>query len=131
MLLLLIRDSVSPQIARSITWIETPSKAFSYIASQYSQRDDALRNSLYRDFHALRLSAKGSVEEFNSLFNELLSRLSALGVIINPKDSANQYLHAVERVYPGWAERQRSALRQAAALGQAPEKLNLPYFQGD
>ena len=34
MLLLLIRESLAPAIARSITWIETPSKALAYITEQ-------------------------------------------------------------------------------------------------
>ena len=37
----------------------------------------------------------------------------------------------MEKAYPTWAERQRSALRQAIALGFSVEKLNLPYLQGD
>ena len=37
----------------------------------------------------------------------------------------------MEKAYPAWAERQRYALRQATALGQPIEKLNLPYLQGD
>ena len=96
--------------------------------SQYSQRDDARRDSLYKEFHALKLSAKSPVEDFNSSFNEVLSRLAALRVAISPKKTANQYLHAVKRSQPQWVKRQRSAIRQAAALGQAPEKLNLPYL---
>ena len=129
--MLLIRESLAAHIASSITWIESPVEALNYLEVQYSQRDDARRDSLYREFHALKLSAKGPVEYFNSNFNELLSRLMALGVRISPKDTANQYLHAVERAQPQWVERQRSAIRQAAALGQAPEKLNLPYLQSD
>ena len=131
MLLLLIRESLAPAIARSITWIETPSKALAYITEQYSQRDDATRNSLYREFHALKIGAKRSIEEFNSGFNEVLSRLTALGVNINSKDAVNQYLYATEQTYPQWAERQRSALRQAAALGHGSERLNLSYLQAD
>ena len=37
----------------------------------------------------------------------------------------------MEKAYPAWAERQRSALRQAMALGFSVERLNLPYLQGD
>ena len=40
MLLLLIRESLAPAIACSITWIETFSNALAYITEQYSQRDD-------------------------------------------------------------------------------------------
>ena len=46
MLLLLIRESLSPQITASITWIDSPKKALSYITNQYSHQEDALRNSL-------------------------------------------------------------------------------------
>ena len=106
-------------------------KALEYLESQYSLRDDARRNTLYREFHTLKLSAKRSVEDFNSAFNEVLSRLAALRVDIDPKDTANQYLFTVERSHPQWVERQRSALRQAAALGQSFEKLNLHYLQSD
>ena len=98
--MLLMRESLAARIASSITWIESPVEALNYLEVQYSQRDDARRDSLYREFHALKLSAKGPVEDFNSNFNELLSRLMALGVIFSPKDTANQYLHAVERAQP-------------------------------
>ena len=37
----------------------------------------------------------------------------------------------MEKVYPAWAERQRSTLRQAIAFGFSVERLNLPYLQGD
>ena len=37
----------------------------------------------------------------------------------------------MEKVYPAWAECQRSALRQAMAFGFSVERLNLPYLQGD
>ena len=37
----------------------------------------------------------------------------------------------MEKVYPVWAERQCSVLRQAMALGFLVERLNLPYLQGD
>ena len=37
----------------------------------------------------------------------------------------------MEKAYPTWAERQRSTLRQAMALGFSVERLNLPYLQGD
>ena len=37
----------------------------------------------------------------------------------------------MEKAYPAWAERQRSALRQAMALGFSVKRLNLPYLQGD
>ena len=43
----------------------------------------------------------------------------------------NQYLYATEQIYPQWAERERSALRQAAALGHGSERLNLSYLQAD
>ena len=131
MLLLLIRDSLSPQIANTISWIETPEEAYCYIRRQYSQREDAQRNSLYREFHALKFSAKGNIEGFNSRFNELLSRLTVLRVTIDPKDALNQYLFAVEKAFPLWAERQRSAIRQAFALGLSYDRLNLMYIQSD
>ena len=89
MLLLLIRESLLPQIAASIIWIDSPEKALSYIINQYSHQEDALWNSLYKEFHALKLSAKRPVEGFNSAFNELLNRLIVLGVIIDPKDVSN------------------------------------------
>ena len=111
MLLLLIRESLSPQITASITWIDSPEKALSYITNQYNHQKDALRNSLYKEFHALKLRAKRPVESFNSAFNEPLNRLTVLRVIINPKDVSNQYINTVEKAYPAWAERQRSALR--------------------
>ena len=98
--MLLVKESLTANIASSISWIETPAEALDYLVSQYSQRDDARRDSLYREFHALKLSAKSPVENFNSSFNEVLSRLAALRVIISPKDTANQYLHAVERAQP-------------------------------
>ena len=131
MLLLLIRESLSPQIAASITWIDSPEKALGYITNQYNHQENALRNSLYKEFHALKLNAKRPVKGFNSAFNKLLNRLTVLGVIINPKDVSNQYINTVEKAYPAWAERQRSALRQAMALGFSVERLNLPYLQGD
>ena len=52
-------------------------------------QEDALRNSLYKEFHALKFSVKCPVEGFNSAFNELLNRLTVLGVIIDPKDVSN------------------------------------------
>ena len=67
----------------------------------------------------------------NSGFNVVLSRLTALGVNINSKDAVNQYLYATEQIYPQTAERQRSALRQAAALSHGPERLTLSYLQAD
>ena len=130
-LLLLIRESLAPAIARSITWIETPSKALAYIMEQYSQRDDATGNSLYREFHVLKIGAKRSIEEFNIGFNEVLRRLTALGANINSKDAVNQYPYGTEKSCPQWAERQRSALRHAAALGHGSERLNLSYSQAD
>ena len=100
MLLLLIRESLSPQIAASITWIDSPEKALSYITNQYNHQENALRNSLYKEFHALKLNAKRPVEGFNNAFNELLNRLTVLGVIIDPKDVSNQYINAVKKAYP-------------------------------
>ena len=70
-------------------WIDLPEKALSYIINQYSHQEDALRNSLYKEFHALNLSAKCPVEGFNSAFNELLNRLIVSGVIIDLKDVFN------------------------------------------
>ena len=131
MLLLLIKESLLPQIAALIMWIDSPEKALSYIINQYSHQENVLRNSLYKEFHALKLSVKRPVEGFNNAFNELLNRLTVLRIIINPKDVSNQYINAVEKAYPAWAERQRSALRQAIALGFSVERLNLPYLQGD
>ena len=37
----------------------------------------------------------------------------------------------MEKAYLAWAERQRSTLRQAMALGFSAKRLNLPYLQGD
>ena len=87
--MLLVRESLTAYIASFITWIENPAEAFDYLKSQYSQRDDARRDSLYREFYALKFSAKGPVEDFNSSFNEVLSRLAALGVAISPKETVN------------------------------------------
>ena len=106
-------------------------KALSYIINQYNHQENALRNSLYKEFHALKLSVKRPVKGFNNAFNELLNRLTVLGVIINPKDVSNQYINTMEKAYPAWAERQRFTLRQAMALGFLIERLNLPYLQGD
>ena len=103
----------------------------SYITNQYNHQENALRNSLYKEFHALKLNIKRPVKGFNSAFNEFLNRLTVLRVIINPKDISNQYINTVEKVYPAWAERQRFALRQAMALGFSVKRLNLPYLQGD
>ena len=89
MLLLFIKESLSPQIMASITWIDLPEKALSYIINQYNHQEDALRNSLYKEFHALKLSAKRSVKGFNNAFNEFLNRLTVLRVIINLKDISN------------------------------------------
>ena len=100
MLLLLIKESLSPQITASITWIDSPKKALSYITNQYNHQEDALRNSLYKEFHALKLNAKCPVKGFNSAFNELLNRLTVLGIIIDPKDVSNQYINAMEKAYP-------------------------------
>ena len=82
-----------------------PKKALSYIINQYNHQKDALRNSLYKEFYALKLSVKCPVKGFNNAFNELLNRLTVLRVIINPKDISNQYINTVEKVYPVWAER--------------------------
>ena len=73
----------------SITWIDSPEKALSYITNQYNYQEDTLRNSLYKEFHALKLSAKCPVKGFNSAFNELQNRLTVLRVIINLKDVFN------------------------------------------
>ena len=70
-------------------WIDSPEKALSYITNQYNHQENALRNSLYKEFHALKLNAKRLVKGFNSAFNELLNRLTVLRVIINPKDISN------------------------------------------
>ena len=100
MLLLLIRESLSPQITASIMWIDLPEKALSYIINQYNHQEDTLRNSFYKEFHALKLSAKYPVKGFNNAFNKLLNRLTVLGVIIDPKDVSNQYINTVEKAYP-------------------------------
>ena len=70
-------------------WIDSPEKALSYIINQYSHQEDAFWNSLYKEFHALKLSAKRPVKGFNSAFNEFLNRLTVLRVIINLKDVSN------------------------------------------
>ena len=100
MLLLLIKESLSPQITASITWIDSPKKALNYITNQYNHQKDALRNSLYKEFHALKLNAKRPVKGFNNAFNKLLNRLTVLGVIINPKNISNQYINTMEKAYP-------------------------------
>ena len=82
-----------------ITWIDSPEKALNYIINQYSHQKDALRNSLYKEFHALKLNAKYLVKGFNNAFNEFLNRLTVLRVIINPKDVSNEYINAVEKAY--------------------------------
>ena len=89
MLLLLIKESLSPQITALIMWIDSPKKALNYIINQYSHQENTLRNSLYKEFHTLKFNAKCPVKGFNSAFNELLNRLTVLGVIINPKDVSN------------------------------------------
>ena len=99
-LLLLIKESLSPQITASITWIDSPKKALSYITNQYNHQENTLRNSLYKEFHALKLNAKRPVKGFNSAFNKLLNRLTVLRVIINPKDISNQYINTMEKAYP-------------------------------
>ena len=104
MLLLLIKESLLPQITASITWIDSPEKALSYIINQYSHQENALQNSLYKEFHALKLNAKCPVKGFNNAFNELLNRLTVLRVIIDLKNISNQYINTVEKVYPAWAE---------------------------
>ena len=81
-------------------WIDSPKKALSYIINQYSHQENALRNSFYKEFHALKLSAKRPVEGFNNAFNEFLNRLTVLGVIIDPKDISNQYINIMEKAYP-------------------------------
>ena len=81
-------------------WIDSPKKALNYIINQYNHQENALRNSLYKEFHALKLSAKRPVKGFNNAFNELLNRLIVLRVIINLKDVFNQYINTVEKVYP-------------------------------
>ena len=86
-------------------WIDSPKTALSYIINQYNHQEDALRNSLYKEFHALKLNAKRPVKGFNNAFNKFLNRLTVLGVIINLKDISNQYINTVEKTYPVWAER--------------------------
>ena len=100
MLLLLIKESLSPQITAWITWIDTPKKALSYITNQYNYQEDTLRNSLYKEFHPLKLNAKRPVKGFNNAFNKLLNRLTVLRVIINPKNVSNQYINTMEKAYP-------------------------------
>ena len=70
-------------------WIDSPKKALSYIINQYNHQENALRNSFYKEFHALKLNAKRPVKGFNNAFNELLNRLTVLRVIINPKNVSN------------------------------------------
>ena len=70
-------------------WIDAPEKALSYIINQYNHQENAFRNSLYKEFHALKLNAKRPVKGFNSAFNKLLNRLTVLRVIINPKNISN------------------------------------------
>ena len=87
--MLLVRESLTANIASSITWIKTPAEAFNYLKSQYSQRDNARRDSFYKEFYTLKFSAKGPVKDFNSFFNKVLSRLAALKVFISFKNTAN------------------------------------------
>ena len=99
-LLLLIKESLSPQITASITWIDSPKKALNYITNQYNHQKNTLRNSLYKEFHTLKLNAKHPVKGFNSAFNKLLNRLTILKVKINPKDISNQYINTIKKAYP-------------------------------
>ena len=79
-MLLLIRESLSPQITALITWIDSPKKALNYIINEYNHSENTLRNFLYKEFHALKFNAKRPVKGFNNTFNELLNRLTVLGL---------------------------------------------------
>jgi hypothetical protein len=131
-LLMLIRDSLSKDLQPTINWAKTPAEAYQLLTQQFSRSSDLLRGSLYARFHQLAYQGyRGTLEEFNSEFNSLIARLALLGAPIQPIDQSNQYLEAVKRVFPQWAERQRNTIKTSKILGLATSPLNLQWLIAD
>ena len=76
--------------------------------------------------------------DFNAIFNTLVGRLSAQGVVIAEQDQVNYYLNVLEPQFPQWAERSRVLLRRDQWIANANtgfwrllSTLTLLYFQED
>ncbi|KLU82845.1 hypothetical protein MAPG_01913 [Magnaporthiopsis poae ATCC 64411] len=131
-ILLLLKNSCSAETIHTITWETSPVNALKALQDSYSLTPEIQRDALYREFHALDFSKyKGSISEFNSQFTSLLIRLRNCSVEISAIDIKNQYLKALEGSFPQWAERLRSTIRSAIALGQSTEGINLQYLMAD
>jgi hypothetical protein len=131
-LLMLLRDSLVDKLQLSIAWFNSPKEAFIYLRRQYSLSPTLQRDSLYREFHSLNFKGfSGSLDDFNTKFTGLITRLTITGVNIDPTDQVNQYLKGLEAVYPQWAERIRGTLRTIYATGQSTSSLNLPFLMAD
>jgi hypothetical protein len=90
---MLLRDSYTEGPRAAITWQKSPKEAYKLLIRQYSHSVKIQRGSLYSEFHNLNFHGfKGTLEAFNAVFNNLLARLSILGVLINPIDQVNYYL---------------------------------------
>ena len=100
-LLMLLKDSLTSGPQTAITWIRSPIEAYNLLVKQYSHSAEIQRGYLYTEFHSLSFKDyKGSLEEFNSSFNNLLARLSNSKVLIQPIDQTNQYLEALKTTFP-------------------------------
>ena len=129
---MLLKDSCSKEPQAAITWLSSPEEAYKLLFQRYSYSAEMQRDSLYSSFHSLRFqSYSGSLEAFNSEFNNYLARLRLIRVVIELTDQINQYLNAVKSVFPQWAERQRSTIRQSKALGISIDALNLQFLIAD
>ena len=129
---MLLRDSCSLGPQSVIAWQSAPSEAYKLLVRQYSHSPEIQRDSLYREYHSLSFSEyTGLLADFNARYNNLVARLTLSGLIIQPIDQVNQYLKALEKVFPQWAERLRSTIRTIKAIRQSTKALNLQYLMTD
>ena len=132
LILMLLRNSIGPGPQAAIAWQTSPVEAYTLLEQRYSHSAEIQRDTLYRDFHSIGFSSyTGSLAEFNAKFSNLVSRLALTGAHIEPIDQVNQYLRALEKSFPSWAERQRSTLRTMRALGQGTANLDLNFLMAD
>ena len=131
-ILMLIKDSVTKGPKASISWYNDTYSAITILLNNYSLSSDLQQDSLTRKLYSIKFSNyKGSLTEFNAEFNNILNRLKLAKVDIPNIDQVNRYFQALEGSFPFWAERMRSNIRQAKALGQSTDKINLQYLMND
>ncbi len=99
-LLMFLKDSCAPGPQAVLIWQSVPAEAYKLLIQQYFHLFELLRDSLSQQYQALNFNGyKGSLMDFNTMFNNMVARLILSKFNIDPVDKVNQYLKSLETVF--------------------------------